>query len=115
MNPTDQARKEARRRELRKNKKQRSLVRQAVIKTKDPRQMLAELDSLDEMELNPLENLPYNDKVNISGRGFIYLWSSELYLCICGGWARLMLLITVILSPLLYHNEYAQLSLYKGK
>nr|XP_039250754.1 WW domain-binding protein 11-like [Styela clava] len=63
MNPTDQARKEARRRELRKNKKQRLAVRQAVIKTKDPRQMLAELDTLDEMELNPSENLPYNDKV----------------------------------------------------
>lgn len=63
MNPTDQARKEARRRELRKNKKQRLAVRQAVIKTKDPKQMLAELDTLDEMELNPSENLPYNDKV----------------------------------------------------
>ena len=32
MNPTDQARKEARRRELKKNKKQRLLVRQAVLR-----------------------------------------------------------------------------------
>ena len=36
MNPTDQARKEARRRELKKNKKQRQLVRTAVIKGKNP-------------------------------------------------------------------------------
>lgn len=63
MNPTDQARKEARKRELKKNKKQRMAVRQAVIKTKDPKQMLAELDLLDEMELNPASNVPYNDKV----------------------------------------------------
>ena len=39
MNPTDQARKEARRRELKKNKKQRDAVRQAVIKNKDPMQV----------------------------------------------------------------------------
>jgi len=37
MNPTDQARKEARRRELKKNKKQRLAVRSAVLKSKDPR------------------------------------------------------------------------------
>ena len=36
MNPTDQARKEARRKELKKNKKQRMAVRQAVLKGKDP-------------------------------------------------------------------------------
>ena len=63
MNPTDQARKEARRRELKKNKRQRMAVRQAVIKTKDPHQMVKELDELDEMELNPTIEPAYNDKV----------------------------------------------------
>ena len=40
MNPTDQARKEARKRELKKNKKQRQMVRTAVLKGKDPKVML---------------------------------------------------------------------------
>lgn len=42
MNPTDQARKEARKRELKKNKKQRMAVRHAVLKSKDPLQLLEE-------------------------------------------------------------------------
>ena len=63
MNPTDQARKEARRRELKKNKKQRLAVRQAVIKTKDPYQMLRELEELDDMELDPTSETHYNEKV----------------------------------------------------
>ncbi|VDP99370.1 unnamed protein product [Trichobilharzia regenti] len=42
MNPTDQARKEARKRELKKNKKQRMAVRHAVLKAKDPLQLLEE-------------------------------------------------------------------------
>lgn len=41
--------KEARRRELKKNKKQRQLVREAVIKQKDPRTIIAELDNLDKI------------------------------------------------------------------
>ncbi|XP_076817607.1 WW domain-binding protein 11-like isoform X2 [Clavelina lepadiformis] len=63
MNPTDQARKEARRRELKKNKKQRIAVRQAVIKTKDPNQMIKELEDLDNMELDPTSENQYNEKV----------------------------------------------------
>ena len=63
MNPTDQARKEARRRELKKNKKQRMAVRQAVIKTKDPHQMIRELEDLDDMELDPTAETQYNEKV----------------------------------------------------
>ena len=39
MNPTDQARKEARKREL-KNKKQRMMVRAAVLKMKDPKKII---------------------------------------------------------------------------
>ena len=72
MNPADQARtcdrlkkiftsavfhefcicfsgKEARRRELKKNKKQRIVVREAVIKAKDPKKVIEELERLDQM------------------------------------------------------------------
>ncbi len=42
MNPTDQARKEARKKELKKNKKQRMAVRHAVLKSKDALQLLEE-------------------------------------------------------------------------
>lgn len=49
MNPTDQARKEARRKELKKNKKQRLQVRQAVIKQKDPKIIFAEMEAIDKM------------------------------------------------------------------
>lgn len=72
MNPADQARKypllivgvsfhlviihvetgkEARRRELKKNKKQRQVVREAVIKSKDPKKVIEELERLDQMGL----------------------------------------------------------------
>ena len=47
MNPTDQARKEARKRELKKNKKQRKLVRETVLKLKDPTQIVEEMFRLD--------------------------------------------------------------------
>ncbi|VDD79111.1 unnamed protein product [Mesocestoides corti] len=46
MNPTDQARKEARKRELKKNKKQRIAVRHAVLKSKDALQLLEEASIL---------------------------------------------------------------------
>lgn len=52
MNPTDQARKEARKRELKKNKKQRQMVRAAVLKGKDPQQLISDLQRIDEMEYN---------------------------------------------------------------
>lgn len=63
MNPTDQARKEARKKELKKNKKQRQLVRTAVLKNKDPGIIIKELDKLDEIEYNPTEAPPLADKV----------------------------------------------------
>ncbi|VDP75818.1 unnamed protein product [Schistosoma mattheei] len=50
MNPTDQARKEARKRELKKNKKQRMAVRHAVLKSKDPLQLLEETTLYDKQE-----------------------------------------------------------------
>lgn len=68
MNPTDQASKfqnhdreikfvllsyfpgkEARKKELKKNKKQRQMVRAAVLKGKDPAQLLDEMEKIDEM------------------------------------------------------------------
>ncbi|XP_076036927.1 uncharacterized protein LOC143022543 [Oratosquilla oratoria] len=52
MNPTDQARKEARKRELKKNKKQRQMVRAAVLKGKDPSQIILEMEKIDSMEYN---------------------------------------------------------------
>ena len=63
MNPTDQARKEARRRELKKNKKQRMAVRAAVLKNKNPRDIVVELEKLDDMEYNAMAPPPLNDKV----------------------------------------------------
>jgi WW domain-binding protein 11 len=63
MNPTDQARKEARKRELKKNKKQRQMVRTAVLKGKDPRTMIVELEKLDEMEYDPMNVPALGEKV----------------------------------------------------
>ncbi|XP_049644763.1 WW domain-binding protein 11-like [Suncus etruscus] len=63
MNPTDQARKEARKRELKKNKKQRMMVRAAVLKMKDPKQIIRDMKKLDEMEFNPVQQPQLNEKV----------------------------------------------------
>nr|CAD7200195.1 unnamed protein product [Timema douglasi] len=52
MNPTDQARKEARKKELKKNKKQRQMVRAAVLKGKDPIQLISEMEKIDQMVLS---------------------------------------------------------------
>lgn len=49
MNPADQSRKAARKKELKKNKKQRQLVRQAVLKSKDPDDILDQMKKLDAM------------------------------------------------------------------
>lgn len=63
MNPTDQARKEARKKELKKNKKQRQIVRTAVLKGKDPMQLLGEMEKIDQMEYNVMQPSPLNEKV----------------------------------------------------
>ncbi|XP_034947418.1 WW domain-binding protein 11 [Chelonus insularis] len=63
MNPTDQARKEARKKELKKNKKQRQLVRAAVLKGKDPIQIIEEMEKIDQMEYNVMQPPPLNEKV----------------------------------------------------
>lgn len=63
MNPTDQARKEARKKELKKNKRQRQMVRAAVLKGKDPYQIIQEMERIDQMEYNVLQPSPLNEKV----------------------------------------------------
>ncbi|XP_064634145.1 WW domain-binding protein 11-like [Lineus longissimus] len=63
MNPTDQARKEARKKELKKNKKQRMMVRQAVLKGKDPLKLLEEMEHIDQMEYDPTTPPALNEKV----------------------------------------------------
>lgn len=52
LNPADRARKEARKKELKKNKKQRQQVRSAVIESKDPEKIIADLEKLDELEFD---------------------------------------------------------------
>uniref|UniRef100_A0A1B6E2F0 Wbp11/ELF5/Saf1 N-terminal domain-containing protein n=1 Tax=Clastoptera arizonana TaxID=38151 RepID=A0A1B6E2F0_9HEMI len=63
MNPTDQARKEARKKELKKNKRQRQMVRAAVLKGKDPVQIISEMEKIDQMEYNVMQPSPLNEKV----------------------------------------------------
>ncbi|VUZ44765.1 unnamed protein product [Hymenolepis diminuta] len=63
MNPTDQARKEARKRELKKNKKQRIAVRQAVLKSKDALQLLEEASMYDKQEYTPNLHSKFNERV----------------------------------------------------
>ena len=55
--------KEARRKELKKNKKQRLIVRQAVIKQKDPKIIFAEMEAIDKMEYDTNNPPPYSVKV----------------------------------------------------
>lgn len=68
MNPTDQARKQARRKELKKNKRQRMAVRQAVLKNKDPKEIIKELDKIDKMEFNVDAPAPLSQKVLMEKR-----------------------------------------------
>jgi len=63
MNPTDQARKEARKKELKKNKKQRQMVRAAVLKGKDPNQLISEMEKIDRMEFDVNQPPVLNEKV----------------------------------------------------
>ncbi len=55
--------KEARKKELRKNKKQRLLVRESVLKGKNPKSLIGEMEYLDRMEYDPVNPAPYNIKV----------------------------------------------------
>lgn len=61
LNPADKARKEARKKELKKNKKQRQQVRSAAIESRDPEQVIAELDKIDKLEFNVETNPTFSD------------------------------------------------------
>lgn len=81
MNPTDQARKEARKRELKKNKKQRQMVRTAVLKGKNPRDLIVDLEKIDDMEYNVLAPPPLNEKVlRDKRRKLIETWQRVMHL-----------------------------------
>lgn len=61
LNPADKARKEARKKELKKNKKQRQQIRSAAIESKDPEQVIADLEKLDGFEFDADANLSMGD------------------------------------------------------
>ena len=55
-------------RELKKNKKQRQQVRTAVLKGKNPREIVEELEKIDDMEYNPVTPCPHAPKVMLEKR-----------------------------------------------
>lgn len=63
LNPSDKARKEARKKEIKKNKKQRQQIRSAAIEKKDPEQIIAELEKLDRFELDLTTSVSQNDSL----------------------------------------------------
>ncbi|KAG8507199.1 WW domain-binding protein 11, partial [Galemys pyrenaicus] len=50
-------------REFKKNKKQCMMVRAAVLKMKDPKPIIQDMEKLDEMEFNPVQQPQFNEKV----------------------------------------------------
>lgn len=56
LNPADKARKEARKKELKKNKKQRQQVRSAAIEGRDPERIINDLENLDKLEFDIEKN-----------------------------------------------------------
>jgi WW domain binding protein 11 len=55
--------KEARKKELKKNKKQRQAVRTAVLKGKDPSQIIYELEKIDNMGMHLIRGLRFNNNI----------------------------------------------------
>ncbi|KAI6223073.1 hypothetical protein M3Y99_01464400 [Aphelenchoides fujianensis] len=53
MNPADKERKKQRAQELKRNKKQRTIVRTAIVKGRDPEELLDQLRKLDNQEFDP--------------------------------------------------------------
>lgn len=58
--------KEARKQELKKNKKQRQLVRAAVLKGKDPHQLIEELEKIDQMGIESNNFLLIPNKIDFT-------------------------------------------------
>ncbi|KAK0400396.1 hypothetical protein QR680_003474 [Steinernema hermaphroditum] len=52
MNPADRERKQQRQKELRRNKKQRTMVRQAIVKARNPSELLDSIRKLDDQEFD---------------------------------------------------------------
>jgi len=48
MNPADRERKQMRAKELKRNKKQRNAVRQAMVKSRDPDELIEQMSRIDE-------------------------------------------------------------------
>ena len=64
-------------RELKKNKKQRQQVRTAVLKGKNPREIVEELEKIDDMEFNVLTPPPLNSKVRERPQGYFRMLTSS--------------------------------------
>ncbi|CAD5225167.1 unnamed protein product [Bursaphelenchus okinawaensis] len=80
MNPADRERKKQRAQELKKNKKQRTQVRQALVKGRDPEELLAQLRRLDEQDLDPNGELSKHVIADKRGKClFAYEQQLELY------------------------------------
>lgn len=62
--------KEARKKELKKNKKQRQMVRAAVLKGKDPAQLIEEMEKIDEM----------GNQCHITSSSLLYILISSFFL-----------------------------------
>uniref|UniRef100_A0A914MAM1 WW domain-binding protein 11 n=1 Tax=Meloidogyne incognita TaxID=6306 RepID=A0A914MAM1_MELIC len=60
MNPADRERKQMRAKELKRNKKQRNAVRQAMVKSRDPDELIEQMSRLDEQEFDPQRVLSLN-------------------------------------------------------
>uniref|UniRef100_A0A1I8BY33 rRNA-processing protein efg1 n=1 Tax=Meloidogyne hapla TaxID=6305 RepID=A0A1I8BY33_MELHA len=60
MNPADRERKQMRAKELKRNKKQRNAVRQAIVKSRDPDELIEQMSRLDEQEFDPQRILSLN-------------------------------------------------------
>jgi WW domain binding protein 11 len=56
--------KEARKKELKKNKKQRQAVRTAVLKGKDPSQIIYELEKIDNMGMILIRGFWFNNNIH---------------------------------------------------
>ncbi|KAL3068460.1 hypothetical protein niasHT_030751 [Heterodera trifolii] len=60
MNPADRERKQQRAKELKRNKKQRTMVRHAIVKGKNPEEIIELMSRLDDQEFDPQRELSLN-------------------------------------------------------
>lgn len=60
MNPADRERKQMRQKELKRNKKQRIMVRNAIVKSRNPENLVEQLRRMDDQEFDPIRELSLN-------------------------------------------------------